>query len=98
MNPLFVHDPRLGGTLSESFSIEGNPDPHKDWTTTTLQYLDDAGQVQLITTPPTPAEFALGEVRFKKQFRTLSADLEPVAVPIDKYVDLPPAQRGAAVP
>jgi pyruvate-ferredoxin/flavodoxin oxidoreductase len=98
MNPLFVHDPRLGGTLSESFSIEGNPDPHKDWTTTTLQYLDDAGQVQLITTPLTPAEFALGEVRFKKQFRTLSPELEPVAVPIDQYVDLPPAQRGAAVP
>ena len=98
MNPLFVHDPRLGGTLSESFSIEGNPDPHKDWTTTTLQYLDDAGRVQLMTTPLTPAEFALGEVRFKKQFRALPPDLEPAAVPIDEYVDLPPAQRGTRLP
>jgi pyruvate-ferredoxin/flavodoxin oxidoreductase len=98
MNPLFVHDPRRGVRLDESFSIEGNPDVDKDWTTTTLQYLDDAGKLQLMTTPLTPAEFALGEVRFKKQFRKLPPDLEPAAVPIDKYVDLPVFQRGASLP
>jgi pyruvate-ferredoxin/flavodoxin oxidoreductase len=98
MNPLFVHDPRHGGDLSESFSIEGNPDMTKDWTTTSLEYLDDADKLQLMTTPLTPAEFALGEVRFKKQFRTLPADLEAIAVPIDEYVDLPGSQRGAKLP
>ncbi|MFZ0158480.1 MAG: 2-oxoacid:acceptor oxidoreductase family protein, partial [Kineosporiaceae bacterium] len=98
MNPLFVHDPRRGSTLNEWFSIEGNPDRDKDWTTTTLQYLDEAGQVQLMTTPLTPAEFALGEVRFKKQFRKLPPELEASAVPIDVYIDLPPAQRGAGMP
>ncbi len=98
MNPLFVHDPRLGTTLDESFSIDVNPDADQDWTTTTLQYLDGDGNLQLMTTPLTPAEFALGETRFKKQFRTLPADLEAVAVPIHEYVDLPPAQRAATVP
>jgi pyruvate-ferredoxin/flavodoxin oxidoreductase len=98
MNPLFVHDPRLGTSLNESFSIEGNPDPDRDWTTTTLQYVDDAGLLQLMTTPLTPAEFALGEVRFKKQFRTLAPELEAVAVPIDEYVDLPGSQRDGRVP
>ena len=98
MNPLFVHDPRRGSTLDESFSIEGNPDPDQDWTTTTLQYLDDAGAVQLLTHPLTPAEFALGETRFKKQFRALPAELADVAVPIHEYIDLPAAQRAATVP
>ncbi|MBL8930544.1 MAG: hypothetical protein JNL54_10510, partial [Kineosporiaceae bacterium] len=98
MNPLFVHDPRRGTSLEESFSIEGNPDPDQDWTSTTLQYLDEDGTVQLLTHPLTPAEFALGETRFRKQFRTVPADLEEVAVPIHAYIDLPPAQRAATVP
>ena len=51
-----------------------------------------------MTTPLTPAEFALGEVRFKKQFRKLSADLEATAMPIDQYVELPRSERGARVP
>lgn len=98
MNPLFVHDPRRGASPEEAFSIEGNPDPEADWTTTTLQYLDENGDVQLMTTPLTPAEFALGETRFKKQFRTLAADLEPVAVPIHEYVDMPSGLRAGTVP
>ncbi len=98
MNPLFVHDPRRGDTLHDWFTIEGNPDPDKDWTTTTLQYLDDAGTLQLMTTPLTPAEFALGEVRFKKQFRLLDAEHEADAVPIDAYIGLPTAQRAGHLP
>ena len=41
------------------------------WSTSTT-----TGQVQLLTTPLTPAEFALGEVRFKKQFRRLAPEQE----------------------
>jgi pyruvate ferredoxin oxidoreductase beta subunit len=29
--PLFVHDPRKGGTLRERLSLQGNPDPKEDW-------------------------------------------------------------------
>ena len=98
MNPLFVHDPRRGSTLHDWFALDGNPDVDKDWTTSTLEYLDNEGQVQLMTTPLTPAEFALGEVRFKKQFRRLTPDAEATAVPIAEYVELPAAGRGAHVP
>ncbi|MGB8021851.1 MAG: 2-oxoacid:acceptor oxidoreductase family protein, partial [Candidatus Nanopelagicales bacterium] len=98
MHPLFVHDPRRGSTLHDWFSLDGNPDVDKTWTTSTLEYLDEAGQVQLMTTPLTPAEFALGEVRFAKQFRRLAADLEDTAILIDQYVDLPAAKRAAHVP
>lgn len=98
MHPLFVHDPRRGSTLHDWFSLEGNPDADRTWTTSTLQYVDDDGNVALLTTPLTPAEFALGEVRFAKQFRRLAEDEQGRAVPIDEYVELPEAQRGALVP
>jgi pyruvate-ferredoxin/flavodoxin oxidoreductase len=98
MHPLFVHDPRRGTTLHDWFSLDGNPDVGATWTTSTLQYLDDEGQVQLLTTPLTPAVFALGEVRFKKQFRRLRADEEDAALPIEDYVELAREDRGTRVP
>ena len=33
-------------TLHDWFSLDGNPDPDKTWTTTTLEYLDDDGKRQ----------------------------------------------------
>ena len=93
MNPVFVHDPRRGSTLHEWFSLEGNPDIDKTWTTTTLAYLNDSGTAALMTVPFTPADFALGEARFAKQFRTLRAEEESRAVPVDAFVDLPPSER-----
>lgn len=96
MAPLFVHDPRAGSTLPERFSLDGNPDVDKPWTTSTLEYVAADGTAQLMTTPLTPAEFALGEVRFKKQFKKLAPDAD--AVPIAEYVDLDPAARAGKVP
>ena len=98
MHPLFVHDPRRGTTMHDWFSIDGNPDAQSAWTTKTLEYLDDSGAVQLLTTPLTPAEFALGEVRFKKQFRILRSEEQALATPIDEYVELSAEQRAQHVP
>jgi len=98
MHPLFVHDPRRGRTLHDWFSLDGNPDTDKTWTTSTLEYLDENGKVALLTTPLTPAEFALGETRFKKQFRRLGPEEDDRAVPIDEYAELAKADRGDKVP
>jgi pyruvate-ferredoxin/flavodoxin oxidoreductase len=98
MHPLFVHDPRQGATLHDWFSLEGNPDIDKTWTSSTLEYLDDEGALQLMTTPLTPAEFALGEVRFKKQFHRLAAEDEEHALPMHEYVELPRTQRADRIP
>jgi pyruvate-ferredoxin/flavodoxin oxidoreductase len=98
MNPVFVHDPRRGTTLHDWFSLEGNPEPTKAWAKTDLAYRDEAGDLQLMRLPVTPAEFALGETRFKKQFHRLPAELEAVAVPIDEYVELSPQEQAAKVP
>jgi pyruvate-ferredoxin/flavodoxin oxidoreductase len=98
MSPVFVHDPRRGTSLAERFSLDGNPDVDKMWTTSTVSYVDENGNAQLLSTPLTPAEFALGEVRFKKQFRKLAADAAADAVPIAEFVDLPEDQRVGKTP
>jgi pyruvate-ferredoxin/flavodoxin oxidoreductase len=98
MHPLFVHDPRKGSTLAERFSLDGNPEPDRLWTETALTYRDERGQLQLLTIPLTPADFALGEVRFAKQFRWLATHEEAGAVPISEYVDLPAHQRTGRTP
>ena len=96
MSPLFVHDPRRGADLHSRFSLEGNPDPDKDWTTNTIEYLEDGGALKLMEVPLTPADFALSEGRFRKQFRKLAADA--VGVPIHEYVDLAMADRAGKTP
>jgi pyruvate-ferredoxin/flavodoxin oxidoreductase len=98
MAPLFVHDPSRGESLPERFSLDGNPDPGALWTKRTLRYRDEAGQVALLETLITPAEFALGEVRFAKQFRRLAPERVDDAVEIAEYVELVPEQRAGKVP
>jgi pyruvate-ferredoxin/flavodoxin oxidoreductase len=98
MNPLFVHDPRKGGTLTERFSLDGNPEPEGLWNQTTLTYRDERGNLQLLSMPLTPADFAIGEVRFAKQFRWLAQHEEAGAVPIAEYVELAPHQRTGRTP
>lgn len=92
MSPVFVHDPRRGTTLHDWFSLEGNPDPLQTWATTTLEYQDDEGQLKLMSMALTPAHFALGEVRFKKQFHKLGTD-DSQALPVEAYVELPRPER-----
>ncbi len=98
MSPLFVHDPRRGRTLPERFSLAGNPDPDQLWSTTTLDYLDESRNLQLLTIPLTPADFALGEVRFAKQYRWLAVHEEAAAIPMVEYVELPVEQRAGKIP
>lgn len=96
--PLFVHDPRRGLNLHEWFDLDGNPDPDKTWTTGTLDYLDENGQLQLKEYPLTPAHFAFGEARFSKQFSKITPEEDAIALPVDEFIDLPKAERSAHVP
>jgi pyruvate-ferredoxin/flavodoxin oxidoreductase len=96
MSPVFVHDPRRGDTLAERFSLEGNPDIGQDWTTTTLEYREADGTPRLKEVPFTPADFALQEGRFKKHFRRLNGEVDPV--PVHEYIDLSADERHAKTP
>ncbi|NIK88459.1 pyruvate-ferredoxin/flavodoxin oxidoreductase [Rhizomicrobium palustre] len=95
ISPVFIHDPRKGADLHARFSIDGNPEPTKDWATFTLEYVEN-GETKLLDLPYTPADFARTETRFKKQFRKLAANL--TAVPVVEYIDLPVSERSAVVP
>ena len=97
MNPVFVHDPRKGKTLHEWFSLDGNPDPDKTWTRAPLEYLDENGELKLMEVELTPASFAVGEIRFKKQFRKLGADAANL-VPIAEFIDLSAEARQGKTP
>jgi pyruvate-ferredoxin/flavodoxin oxidoreductase len=92
MSPLFVHDPRRGTTLHDRFSLEGNPDPLQTWSNSTLEYLDDNNQLQLMTLPLTPAHFALTENRFRKQFHKITHEAGEL-IAVELFIDLPAAQR-----
>ena len=92
MNPVFVHDPRRGETLHDWFSLEGNPDPDQTWTRQALEYVDGDGKLQVREIVLTPASFAIGEIRFKKQFRKLADDAADL-VPIEEFIDLPESAR-----
>jgi len=98
VSPLFIHDPRKGSTITERFSIDGNREPNGLWMTTSLTYRDADGKVQIMKRPYTPADFAIGEGRFAKQFRWLAAHEEDGAIPMAEYVELPVAQRAARTP
>ena len=70
-NPVFVHDPRRGASLHDRFSLEGNPEVGRDWATTVIEHVE-GGETKLLEVPMTPADFALTEGRFRKQFRVLA--------------------------
>ncbi len=95
ISPLFIHDPRKGPDLHSRYSLDGNPEPTKDWGTFTLEYVE-GGETKLMDLPFTPADFAHNETRFKKQFRKLAADAD--AVVIADYVALPAGERTGKVP
>jgi len=94
--PIFVHDPRGGDTLPERFSLKGNPGLNQLWVNKTIQYVDDEGKTQLMQVPVTPAEFAVGEVRFAKQFKPLADHADGVL--ISDFIELSDADRVGKVP
>lgn len=95
MNPVFIHDPKANTALTSRFNLEGNPDLDKDWTKSTIEYVED-GQTKLMEVALTPAYFAKDETRFKKQFRKLAPTADGVV--IEEYVTLPVAERAGKTP
>jgi len=97
-NPVFVHDPERGPAEKKRFSLVGNPNASDDWTTVELEWDDADGTVRTMEVPLTPADFALQEGRFKKQFKAGPLADDADGVPIHDYVDLAPEAREGRVP
>ena len=95
---MFVHDPRAGESMDERFSLVGNPNVTDLWVTNRLAHVDADGKRQQLNVPITPADFALGEARFARQFRPLKPADEAGATPIHEFVELDADSRQGRVP
>ncbi len=96
MSPVFVHDPRRAAKGAQKLSLDGNPDPDKDWTRRSLAYVDADGTSKLLEVPLTPADFAYAEGRFKKHFKRLAEGAD--GVPVDEYIGLSAVAREGKTP
>ena len=96
--PLFRYDPEAGTTPEECFDLDGNPEPEADWPTYTLRYLDK-GQEKSLELPMTFVDFAITEVRFRKQFRAAPPDTwNDSMVPLAEFLELDEDEREGKFP
>jgi pyruvate-ferredoxin/flavodoxin oxidoreductase len=91
--PLFRYDPDAGKTPEECFDLEGNPAVDQDWPTYTVKYRED-GRDKEMTLPLTFADFAISEIRFRKQFRLAPPDTwNDSMIPLAEFLELDEEDR-----
>jgi pyruvate-ferredoxin/flavodoxin oxidoreductase len=96
--PLFRYDPDLGKTPEECFDLDGNPAIDQDWPTYVLKY-KQGGREKELEVPMTFADFAITEVRFRKQFRMAPPDTwNDSMVPLAEFLDLAEDEREGKFP
>ncbi|MCP3980629.1 MAG: pyruvate ferredoxin oxidoreductase [bacterium] len=96
--PLFRYDPDAGKTPPECFDLEGNPAPDQNWPTYTIRYKEGAREREM-ELPMTFADFAVTEVRFRKQFRLAPPDTwNENMVPLHEFLDMDADDREGLFP
>jgi pyruvate-ferredoxin/flavodoxin oxidoreductase len=96
--PLFRYDPDAGKTPAECFDLEGNPALDRDWPSYTVRYRE-GGREKELELPMTFADFAITEVRFRKQFRMAPPDTwNDTMVPLAEFLDLDADDREGSFP
>jgi pyruvate-ferredoxin/flavodoxin oxidoreductase len=96
--PIFKYNPDLGVTAAECFELDGNPAMDQDWPTYTMKYKDGAREREM-TLPMTFADFAITEVRFRKQFRNAPVDTwNENMVPLAEFLELSDDDREGKFP
>jgi ferredoxin len=66
--PALAYDPAAGPDWASRFSLEGNPQPERDWPTQSLAYEDEAHQRQCEDIAFTLVDFAACDRRFARHF------------------------------
>ncbi|HEU4420817.1 MAG TPA: hypothetical protein VFT55_17900 [Planctomycetota bacterium] len=62
--PAFCYDPSAGATWAERFSLQGNPQPERDWPVHQLCYEDDAVQRVTVDVAFTIADLLASDARY----------------------------------
>jgi pyruvate-ferredoxin/flavodoxin oxidoreductase len=96
--PLFKYDPDQGVTAAECFDLSGNPAMDEVWPTYTLKYKDGVRDAEM-ELPMTFADFAMTEMRFRKQFRMAPPDTwNEKMVPLHEFLDMDDDDREGRFP
>jgi ferredoxin len=82
--PVFVFDPSAGVDWATRFSLDGNPQPERDWPLHELAFEDERQQAVSETLAFTLIDFVAGDARFSRHFAAVprarwQAGMVPVA-------------------
>ncbi len=84
--PALAYDPAAGPDWASRFSLEGNPQPDRDWPVQTLAYEDEAHQRQCEDIAFTLVDFAACDRRFARHFAKVPrAKWDEKMVPVSQF-------------
>ena len=97
--PFLTYDPDGGKDIADCLSLDGNPQIDEVWPIYTLKYVDDEGKEASMDLPLTVADWALTEVRFRKNFSPIKKDAwNDDQVLFHEFVALSPEDRVGKTP
>jgi pyruvate-ferredoxin/flavodoxin oxidoreductase len=97
--PFLTYDPDGGQDLTDCLSLDGNPQIEETWPTYQLKYVDEEGKEASMDLPLTTADWALTEVRFRKNFAAIKRDAwNDDQLAFHEFMALSPADREGKVP
>jgi hypothetical protein len=86
--PAFCYDPSAGATWAERFSLQGNPQPERDWPVHELTYEDEAVQRTAVDVAFTIADFLACDARYAAHVALASGEAAGT-VPVAELVAEP---------
>ncbi len=97
--PTIVFDPEKGDAWAECFSLDGNPQPEKDWPIHTFNYEDDEMQVCTENLPFTPVDFLAADPGFAEGLQAVPRnEWSEEMIPVADYLQADAAQNYGRVP
>ncbi len=84
--PTLVFDPGKGETLAECFSLDGNPQPDRDWPVHSFSYEDEQMQSFTDSLAFTAVDFLAADHSFADAFQPLPQKEWAEAVPLAQYL------------
>ncbi len=97
--PALSYDPAAGPDWASRFSLEGNPQPDRDWPVQSLAYEDEAHQRQSEDLAFTLVDFAACDRRFATHFAKVPrAKWSENMVPVAEFAAAEPDGASTTVP
>ncbi|NOX36537.1 MAG: hypothetical protein GXO78_03290 [Calditrichaeota bacterium] len=97
--PAFTYHPGAGTTWAECFSLNGNPDPEKDWPRNTITFTGAAGEEVQQELPFTVIDLLSTHVLFDHHFLLLPPEVQDDRfVPLEEYERLTDSEREHKIP